>query len=89
MATIKDLEHAHDVLIRRVAERVDALADQGRNYHQVVSDLDDTLGQGRWMYLVVLDPSVTVGELVTMASVLDTSSTWLLTGREPALAAAD
>lgn len=83
MATPEELERAPETMLHRLAEAVEAAEDAGADPQTLTSEIADQIGQHRWAAVVVADPSVTAEELMTAAEVLDTSPTFLLTGREP------
>lgn len=83
MATLADIERAEDILIYRIAERINDLEDRGTTRQQVKEQLVARTRPNRWIALMVCDPRVTARELTHLAEVLGTTTTWLLTGRQP------
>lgn len=83
MATPEDIDKTEDILVHRLAEAVNAAEDAGADPQELTDELVEELGLERWGAVITADPSVTAAELMTTAAVLDTSPTWLLTGREP------
>lgn len=83
MATTQDLRDARSLMIRRVAERVVALQDRGTSLERIKHELFGEPDTRAWSRLITLDPGLTAAELLRLADLLDTSSTWLLTGRDP------
>lgn len=87
MATIEELDEARDMMIHRMAERVDALRDVGEDTVTLKEKFDRLQGEDRWAKVLVMSSDVTIGDIAAMATVLQTDSTWLMTGRHAAVAA--
>lgn len=89
MATPEDMDKTEGALAHRLAEAVCAAEDAGADPRELTDELVEELSLERWGAVITADPSVTAAELMTTAAVLDTSPTWLLTGRElePTIAA--
>lgn len=83
MATTQDLYEAQWLMITRVAEKVVALQDQGVDLEQIRNRVPDGCDIMSWNRLITLDPEITAGEIIALATTLGTSPTWLLTGTDP------
>lgn len=83
MALVDDLAHARSAMIGRVARRVNALEDNGSTLKRIQARTEARLGPGSWARLITCDPTVTTHQIMTFASLLGTTSTWLLTGTHP------
>lgn len=83
MASIDDIDRARNAMIGRTAKCVNEIEDRGSTMAQVIAEVADRLGDDAWARMITLDPSVTAAEVMAFASLLGTTSTWLLTGRQP------